>query len=63
MPTALIEPHTTRLQLRQWRTQDRDAFAAMVADPEVMRYFPAPLTRAQSDAMADKCEALIAEHG
>ena len=35
----------------------------MSADPEVMRYFPAPLTRAQSDAMADKCEALIAERG
>ena len=63
MPLALIEPRTARLQLRQWRAQDRDAFAAMVADPEVMRYFPAPLTRAQSDAMADKCEALIAERG
>ncbi|WP_395025665.1 GNAT family N-acetyltransferase [Comamonas odontotermitis] len=63
MPTALIEPRTPRLQLRQWHARDRDAFAAMVADPEVMRYFPAPLTRAQSDAMADKCEALIAERG
>ena len=28
-------------------------FAALNADPEVMRYFPAPLTRAESDAMVD----------
>lgn len=59
----MIEPSTTRLQLRQWRAADRAPFAAMVADPAVMRYFPAPLSRAQSDAMADKCEALIAERG
>ena len=63
MPTAIITPRTARLQLRQWQPQDREAFAAMSADPEVMRYFPAPLTRAQSDAMADKCQALIAERG
>ena len=63
MPAPIITPRTTRLHLRQWLPQDRDAFAAMSADPEVMRYFPAPLTRAQSDAMADKCEALIAERG
>jgi RimJ/RimL family protein N-acetyltransferase len=63
MPPVLLAPRTTRLQLRQWLPQDRDAFATMVADPEVMRYFPAPLNRSQSDAMADKCEALIAERG
>lgn len=63
MNHPLIEPRTDRLQLRQWQPQDREAFAAMTADPEVMRYFPAPLTRAQSDAMADRCEALMAERG
>ena len=63
MPTPTITPRSARLQLRQWLPQDRDAFAAMSADPEVMRYFPATLTRAQSDAMADKCQALIAERG
>lgn len=63
MTTTLIAPRTDRLQLRQWLPQDKDAFAAMGADPEVMRYFPALLTRAQSDAMADRCAALIAERG
>lgn len=63
MTAPLIEPRTARLQLRQWQPQDREAFAAMTADPEVMRYFPAPLTRPQSDAMADRCEALMAERG
>lgn len=63
MTTTLITPRTARLQLRQWQPQDREAFAAMGADPEVMRYFPALLTRAQSDAMADRCAALIAERG
>ena len=61
--TALIEPCTARLQLRQWQASDRAPFAALTADPDVMRYFPAPLTRAQSDAMADKIEALIAQQG
>ena len=42
---------TPRLRLRGWRAADREPFAAMSADPEVMRHFPAPLTRAESDAL------------
>ena len=45
---------TDRLLLRPWRDDDRAAFAAINADPEVMRHFPAPLTRAGSDAMIDR---------
>lgn len=63
MPVGLIEPQTPRLLLRQWRAADREPFAAMSVDPEVMRFFPAPLNRQESDAMADKCEMLIAERG
>jgi RimJ/RimL family protein N-acetyltransferase len=48
---------TSRLVLRQWRAADRAPFAAMNADPAVMAYFPAPLTRAESDALADVIEA------
>lgn len=33
------------------------------ADPEVMEFFPAPLSRAASDAMADRCRQLIHERG
>jgi RimJ/RimL family protein N-acetyltransferase len=54
---------TPRLRLRPWTAADRAPFAALNADPRVMAFFPAPLTRAQSDAMADRCEALVREHG
>lgn len=47
---------TPRLILRAFEDRDRDAFAALVADPEVMRYFPGPLSRAQSDGMIDRLE-------
>ena len=59
----LNEIHTTRLLLRQWKPADRAPFAAMNADPRVMRHFPALLSRAESDAMADRCQALIKERG
>ena len=52
---------TTRLILRQWTPQDLPEFAALNADPEVMRYFPSVLDRQASDALAAKAEALIAE--
>jgi RimJ/RimL family protein N-acetyltransferase len=60
---APIEFATQRLLLRQWREADREPFAALNADPMVMAYFPAPLTREQSDAIAESCEQLIAERG
>ena len=49
--------------LRQWREADLEPFAALSADPEVMRYFPAALTRAESDARAECARAEIAEQG
>ncbi len=54
---------TSRLRLRTWRAEDRDPFAALNADPEVMRYFPEPLDRARSDAMVDRLVAHHDEHG
>jgi RimJ/RimL family protein N-acetyltransferase len=45
---------TPRLRLRQWRAEDRPPFAAMNADPEVMAFFPAPLSIEASDALADR---------
>ena len=42
---------TERLILRPPRDEDLAPFAAMNADPEVMRHFPATLSRAESDAM------------
>ena len=43
---------TSRLKLRQWRDTDLAPFAALNADPEVMRYFPATMTPPQSDEFA-----------
>jgi RimJ/RimL family protein N-acetyltransferase len=52
-----------RLLLRRWRPSDRAPFAALNADPNVMRYFPATLARAESDAFADQIEAHFERHG
>jgi len=54
---------TERLVLRGWCDDDRDAFAAMNADPEVMRYFHDTLTREQSDAMVDRMRAVLESQG
>ena len=54
---------TERLVLRQWRDGDREPFAALNADPEVMRHFPATLTRAESDAVIDRVTAAIDANG
>lgn len=44
----MTEIETERLLLRQWRDEDFDPYARMCADPEVMRYLPAILTREES---------------
>lgn len=54
---------TERLLLRAWRAADREPFARMNADPRVMEFFPAPLSRAESDALADRIEEHFAKHG
>ena len=59
----LIEIETERLRLRQWRSSDRDTFAELNSDSKVMEFFPALLTRAVSDAIADRCQLLIEERG
>ena len=61
--SRLIEFETERLRLRQWLPQDLAPFAALNADPRVMAYFPALLTRSESDRMADRCQTLIDERG
>jgi len=54
---------TERLRLRAWREEDIPLFARMGADPEVMRYFPRPLTAEESRAMVQKIRAGMAERG
>jgi RimJ/RimL family protein N-acetyltransferase len=54
---------TERLLLREWREEDRDPWAALNADPQVMEYFPATLDRAESDAAFDRIASTLAERG
>ena len=54
---------TDRLLLRRWHESDRAPFAALNADPEVMRYFPSTRTRAESDTMVDRLDAAIEADG
>jgi len=54
---------TKRRILRRWRESDRDAFARMNADPEVMRHFMRPLTREESDGFADRIKSQFEELG
>lgn len=54
---------TARLVLRGWRVEDRLAFARVNADPRVMEFYPAVLTRNESGAMVARAEAHFVEHG
>jgi ribosomal-protein-alanine N-acetyltransferase len=54
---------TDRLVLRRWRPEDREPFAEMNADPDVMEYFVAPMTRRESDAFVDRIEADLTDRG
>jgi RimJ/RimL family protein N-acetyltransferase len=54
---------TERLILRRWRPEDREPFARMNADPEVMGHFLRPLEPAESDAFVERIEARLAERG
>jgi RimJ/RimL family protein N-acetyltransferase len=59
----VAEIRTERLLLRQWRDEDLEPFAALNADAETMRYFPAPPSREQSDALAQDARRHIKEEG
>jgi RimJ/RimL family protein N-acetyltransferase len=58
-------PATERLLLRRFTPGDRAPFAALNADPEVVRYVGdgRPMTRADSDALMDAIGAHWAQHG
>ncbi len=55
--------HGERVILRTWQASDRPGFAALNADPEVMAQFPAPLSRAESDAMLDCLQGGLVSRG
>jgi RimJ/RimL family protein N-acetyltransferase len=53
---------TQRLTLRRWQESDLAPFAALNCDPEVMRYFPNTLDRAQSAEMIERIEKSFNEN-
>jgi RimJ/RimL family protein N-acetyltransferase len=61
------KPHPTlktqRLLLRPWRERDFLPFAELNADPRVMEHFPSTLTRAESDARAQRNREHFDRHG
>lgn len=61
--THPLELTSERLCLRQWQAADLSPFAAMNADPEVMRYFPATLTTAESAQAMQRMQDGIAQRG
>ncbi len=54
---------TERLLLRRWRSADAIPFAALNADPAVMRYFPRPLTTDESKSFIAAAEAHFEREG
>ena len=54
---------TERLILRPWRDADRDAFAAMSRDPDVMKHLGGVIDRAESDAVVDRLMACQEREG
>jgi RimJ/RimL family protein N-acetyltransferase len=61
--TQTLQLETTRLTLRRWQESDRAPFAEMNADPVVMHYFAAPMTREQSDEAVDRYLAAFDREG
>lgn len=54
---------TERLILRSWTPEDLPLFAAMNRDERVMRYFPAPLTDAETEAFYNRIQDEFACNG
>jgi len=58
-----LEIQTERLRLRSWRPDDRDAFATLNADPEVMEDLGGPISRAKSDLKYERFANAFEQHG
>jgi len=54
---------TERLILRDWKDSDREPFARMNADAEVMRYLGEPLSRPESDSLITRIELHFHDYG
>jgi RimJ/RimL family protein N-acetyltransferase len=60
---ADMEIETDRLILRRWQSSDVEPFVNLNADPRVMQFFPATLSRAETEAMISSVEEKFSQHG
>jgi ribosomal-protein-alanine N-acetyltransferase len=58
-----VELRGPRLRLRPWRAEDLDPFAALNADPAVMEFFPAVLSREDTAALMERAQTAVVERG
>lgn len=59
----MLLPESERLAFRAWEERDWPFFAAMNANPQVMCFFPAVMTKEQSRSMWDRMRAELDEKG
>lgn len=62
-PSGVPRRHTRRLVLRGFEEADRDPFAALNRDPEVVRHLQGPMSRERSDAFVDRIRACWRDRG
>lgn len=59
----LLPAPTARLRFREMSLHDLDDMAALLGDPQVMAYYPAPKTRQESLDWITRMQSSYAEHG
>ena len=59
----MVPGATERLRFRQMEVGDLDSFAVMLGDPAVMRFYPAPKTRAEAARWIAWNQRNYADHG
>ncbi len=63
LPSDAVQLETERLILRHWQASDADPFCALNADPNVMEFMPACLSRHESDLLMQRIDAHFHQHG
>ncbi|HJV04977.1 MAG TPA: GNAT family N-acetyltransferase [Actinomycetota bacterium] len=59
--TVVLE--TERLLVREFEPGDLDAYAALIGDPETMRYYARPFTRDEASDLIERNRARYRAHG
>ena len=53
---------TPRLILRRWKDEDKEPFANLNADPQVMEFMPKTLSSEESHSFVERIESSFKEH-